>query len=61
MDRGKSGSKRHLVVDRNGIPLTVRHSAANVHDSKMLEEAVDAARPIHGPREITQAPEEASP
>ena len=32
-DRGKSGSKRHLVVDRNGIPLTVRHSAANVHDS----------------------------
>ncbi len=25
-------------------------SAANVHDSKMLEEVVDAIRPIHGPR-----------
>lgn len=36
-DRGKKGSKRHLMVDRNGIPLTVRHSAADVHDSKMLE------------------------
>jgi hypothetical protein len=47
-DRGKSGSKCHLMVDRNGVPLTVRHSAANVHDSKMLEEAVDAVRPTVG-------------
>jgi len=38
------------VVDRNGIPLAVEQSAANVHDSKMLEETVDAIRPIHGPR-----------
>jgi len=38
------------VVDRNGIPLAVEHSAANVHDSKMLEETVDAIRPIHGQR-----------
>jgi len=28
----------------------VRHTAANVHDSKMLEEAVDAIRPIRGAR-----------
>jgi IS5 family transposase len=28
----------------------VRHTAANVHDSKMLEEAVDAIRPVSGPR-----------
>ncbi len=26
----------------------MRHTAANVHDSKMLEEAVDAIRPIRG-------------
>ncbi len=26
------------------------HTAANVHDSKVLEEAVDAIRPIRGPR-----------
>jgi transposase len=38
------------VVDRNGIPLAVEQSAANVHDSKMLEETVDAIWPIHGPR-----------
>jgi transposase len=38
------------VVDRNGIPLAVEHSAANVHDSKMLEQTVDAIWPIHGTR-----------
>jgi transposase len=49
-DKGKSGSKRHIVVDRNGIPLSVIHSAANVHDdSKVLEEAVDAISPIRKP------------
>ena len=48
-DKGKSGSKRHVVVDREGIPLAVIHSAANVHDSKVLEEAVDAISPIRKP------------
>src|SRR5919112_1892777 len=48
-DKGKSGSKRHIVVDRNGIALAVIHSAANVHDSKVLEEAVDAIEPIRKP------------
>jgi len=38
------------VVDRRGIPLSVIHSAANVHDSKLLEEAVDAICPIRKPR-----------
>ena len=28
----------------------MEQSAANVHDSKMLEEMMDAIRPIHGPR-----------
>jgi IS5 family transposase len=49
-DKGKSGSKRHVVVDREGLPLSVIHSAANVHDSKVLEEAVDAIEPIRRPR-----------
>jgi IS5 family transposase len=49
-DKGKKGSKRHVVVDRRGIPLGVIHSAANVHDSKVLEEAVDAIEPICKPR-----------
>jgi transposase len=38
-DKGKAGSKRHVVSDRGGIPLAVVLTAANVHDSKVLEEA----------------------
>ena len=38
------------MVDRRGIPLAVIHSAANVPDSKALEEVVDAIEPIHRPR-----------
>lgn len=49
-DRGKQGTKRHLVVEGHGIPLAVTVSAANVHDSKMLEATVDAIQPIRRPR-----------
>ena len=49
-DRGKSGTKRHLVVDRQGIPLAVTLSAANVHDSRMMLETVDAIEPLKGRR-----------
>ena len=45
-DKGKAGSKRHLVSDRGGIPLAVVLTGANVHDSKVLEEAVDSIEPI---------------
>jgi transposase len=50
VDRGKRGSKYHLVVDRAGIPLSVGLSAANIHDSQLLEPLVDAIPPIVGPR-----------
>jgi transposase len=50
VDRGKCCSKYHLVVDRNGIPLAVRLSAANVHDSNLLEPIVDAIPAVVGPR-----------
>lgn len=50
-DRGKAGSKYHVVVDRNGIPLTIRLSVANAHDSTQLLPLVDAIPPIHGPRD----------
>src|SRR3712207_1475426 len=49
-DKGKAGSKRHVVSDRGGVPLAVVLTAANVHDSKVLEEAVDAIEPIERPR-----------
>jgi transposase len=45
-DRGKPGSKHHLLTDRNGLPLAAVLTAANVHDSKIFEELVDAVEPI---------------
>ena len=38
------------MVDRQGIPLAVIHSAANVHDSKALEVVVGTIEPIRRPR-----------
>lgn len=49
-DRGKRGSKRHLVVDRNGIPLAVLLSAANVHDSRIFEALLEAIPPVRRKR-----------
>ena len=37
-------------MDRRGIPLAIRLSAANAHDSTYLEGTVDAIPPIFGPR-----------
>jgi transposase len=36
------------VVDRNGVPLAARLSAANVHDSVVFEDLLDAIPPIKG-------------
>ncbi len=45
-DRGKAGTKRHILTDAQGIPLAIRLTGANVHDSVVLEEVVDAVPPI---------------
>jgi transposase len=50
VDRGKPGSKYHLLVDAGGIPLAVGLSAANTHDSLLLEQVVDAVPAVIGPR-----------
>ncbi|MDN7751002.1 IS5 family transposase [Burkholderia gladioli] len=41
-DRGKLGSKRHIVVDARGIPLTIMITGANRHDSMAFESTLDA-------------------
>ncbi|MFZ9069612.1 MAG: IS5 family transposase [bacterium] len=42
-DRGKKrGSKRHLLVDENGVPISLLVSAANRHDSVVLESLLQA-------------------
>jgi transposase len=38
------------VVDRNGIPLAIRLSAANTHDATQMLPLVDAIPSIIGPR-----------
>jgi transposase len=48
-DRGKAGTKYHVLVDDQGLPLAARVSAANVHDSRLLEPLVDAVPPIWRP------------
>jgi hypothetical protein len=48
-DKGKKGTKRHLISDRRGIPLAVVLTAANVHDSMVFEELIDAVEPIKRP------------
>ena len=45
-DRGKPGSKRHILVDAGGVPLALLLSAANVHDSRLLEPLLDAVPPV---------------
>jgi transposase len=47
-DRGKAGTKRHVVVDRQGIPLAVKLTAANQHDGLAFEPLLDAIPPIQG-------------
>jgi transposase len=50
VDRGKRGSKYHLLVHATGLPLAVGLSAANTHDSQLLEQLVDAVPAIIGPQ-----------
>nr|WP_245785028.1 IS5 family transposase [Geodermatophilus amargosae] len=40
-DRGKAGSKYHLLVDAGGLPLNVLVSGANRHDSMLVEPILD--------------------
>lgn len=41
-DRGKRGSKRHLLSDGRGVPLAAEISAANAHDKTMAVEVLDS-------------------
>lgn len=53
VDRGKKGSKLHVLSDAQGIPLAVAVSGANMHDSlalKPLVLGIPAVRSRRGPR-----------
>jgi len=49
-DRGKAGTKHHLIVDRRGTPLAALIGPANEHDSRRFEDLLDAVPPLLGPR-----------
>lgn len=48
-DRGKAGTKRHLLNDRQGVPLAARLTGANRHDSVAFTEVLDAVRRSNTP------------
>ncbi|WP_424184549.1 IS5 family transposase [Actinokineospora sp. G85] len=50
VDRGKNGSKIHVLVDRAGLPLVVGVSAANVNDHFALPVLVRAIPRVRTPR-----------
>ena len=59
-DQGKLGSRRHIIIDRRGVPLALSIPGANRHDSMAFEAQVDAipavpglpGRPRHRPHKL---------
>ncbi len=45
-DRGKPGTKYHVAVSTDGIPLAVVPSAANVHDTRLFPHLLRLARVV---------------
>lgn len=41
---GKNGSKRHLLLDGRGIPLSLITTGANCHDVTQLDAMVDGVQ-----------------
>ncbi len=48
-DRGKPGTKRHLITEGQGIPLATQLTGANRHDSMVFEALIDAVPAIRCP------------
>jgi transposase len=48
VDRRKNGSKHHLAVDADGVPLACILTAANRHDVTQLIPLIDAIPPVRG-------------
>src|SRR5437868_2992689 len=49
-DRGKTGTKHHVVTDGHGIPLVVAQTSANRPEGEQLLNLVDAIPPLQGSR-----------
>jgi transposase len=50
VDRGKTGSKHHLIVEAHGIPLAATLTGGNRNDVTQLIPLIQAVAPIRGKR-----------
>ena len=41
VDRSKLGTKRHILTDKQGIPLSAIISSASTHDIKAVTDVID--------------------
>jgi transposase len=53
-DRGKLGSKHHVLTDAQGVPLAIHATAANVNEVTQLVPLVDAVPPV-GTSSVTRS------
>ena len=42
-DRSKLGTKRHILTDKKGIPLSIIITSASIHDIKAETDVMDNA------------------
>jgi Transposase DDE domain len=49
VDRGKPGSKLHLVCDGGGLPLTAAVTVAHINDTTMFQAVVEDIAPVRTP------------
>jgi hypothetical protein len=47
-DRGKMGTKRHILADKKGIPLPAVISPASTHDIKLVTNVADGTQSLKG-------------
>lgn len=50
VDRGKSGSKHHVIVEAHGVPLATTLTGGNRNDVTQLLPLIEAVPPIRGKR-----------
>jgi hypothetical protein len=55
-DRGKAGSKYHILCGANGLPLHAMLSAANTHGSVLFEPPLEANPAVRGRRDHSGRP-----
>lgn len=41
-DRGKKGTKRSILITQEGIPIAIAAAEANIHDSKLFHQTIEA-------------------